>query len=129
MESLKEEYRISKITVGNMYCIVYHGLTEKFNLSPTETLLIATIISLSHKKGYCFSSERSIASILGVSSVTVSTNLTDLKSRGLIVDGKRDEKYKTIHRKIGPEVEDYLNYLKVRIEKSKSKDKDSLNNN
>lgn len=117
----KEEYKIDGVKVQRMHSYVYHGLTHKFGLTPTETLVMALIISMSKKTGCCYMSEKTMSSVLGLTIQTINANLKNLIERNLIErKAERHKRYGTIQWKIGAQVEDYLNYIKEQIRRAQN---------
>lgn len=59
---------------------------QKFKISVFDGALLTLIYTLSTKKGYCYASKQTLASILRVSVVTIFNRLAKLKIMGLVKD-------------------------------------------
>lgn len=98
-ESIMEGTKVLKIS--HNFSLIYHGISQKYNLSPTETILFGMIHSLSTQKGkgYCYVGVAYFADLINVSEQTIYTSLNNLKSKNLIRDGSKDERFGTVRRK------------------------------
>jgi len=111
------EYKDEKIS--HNFSIIYHGLSQKFNLSPTESVLIALVYALSHGKGFCYMGVGSFSKLLNVSEMTIHTNLKKLNDVGLIENGSKDLQYKTVKRRLTPIVINEIEKIKKSLENKK----------
>lgn len=62
------------------------------DLSSTDKLLLGLVVSLTLNKGYCFASNKYLSNVLNVSTRTISTCLSELKTQEYIIvknDNKR----------------------------------------
>ena len=114
-QSEHTEEEPAKYPLDGMYAVVYHGLAPRFKLKPIEILLVAIIASLSRKTGYCYASNTTLASMTGLTSMAVLTNLQNLEEKELIKRGPNKGRKGTIQYKIGPEVEYWLKNFKRQI--------------
>lgn len=99
---------MKKIMENDINRIGYYSVipaTILFNkeLKPNEKLLYALITSLSNKEGYCYASNKYLASHFDVDPVTISKWLTNLRRHNFIyVEIQRNENKEIINRKIFP---------------------------
>lgn len=102
-------------TKETMYSTVYHGLTVRFGLRPIESLLLATIISLSKKNGYCIAGQAMLASTLGTTEPTINATLKELGQKGLIEKSEKRSHLGTNKIRVSKKVEEHLKYLQEKI--------------
>lgn len=124
VSEFKEEQNSCNISnVEKMYSILYHGLTIRFGLNPTTSNLLATILSLSKKYGYCEASQGTFSKILGISIPTVKDALDELLSKELIKRSEKVGRYKTYKWKVTEKVEQSVRLIQQQIEmRRKSKE-------
>lgn len=104
------------IKMQTMFSTIYHGLTSRFNLKGIEIQLIAAIISLSRKTGWCYAGEATLALLCGTTTTTIEKHLKNLHSRGILERGGKSQKG-TIKRRLADEPRDYLNtFIQRRID-------------
>lgn len=113
------------------YSMVYHGVTARFGLNPTESLFVATIFSLSRKYGYCTAGLNKLASVLNVSVPTIISTIKNLEEIGLIKKAKDKSKYGTNKLKVSKEVNDCIKYIKeqITLEREQNKEKQQRKKN
>lgn len=83
------------------YSIIPAPILYNDNLKPNQKLLYAIITSLTCKEGYCYASNKYLASKLNVHPKTVSNWISDLKEKGFIlINMFKDEQSQISQRRI-----------------------------
>lgn len=99
-EETPSKIRLGKTEISNNFSVIYHGLSERYNLSPTESILLAMIYSLSGQgKKVCYMGVGTFAKRINVSEPTINTSLNNLKEKGLIENGSKDLRFGTVRRR------------------------------
>jgi hypothetical protein len=101
---------------------VYFGMGRHFNLTPTESLLIAAIHSLSqNEERACYMSQENLGKALNVSLPTINGLLEKLRTEDeLLQKGGKHSLWKTYRWRLSPKALDHLRYLQGEIKKRKS---------
>ncbi len=121
-EKSSDEFFLTEEDVVTMYTQVNHGMTVHFNLTPTATLIVATIASLSIQSGWAYISQEGLARLLNINVATVNINLDQLLQADLIEKGTRHPRWRTIQWRPSPRATDYCNLIAER-RKRKSEQK------
>lgn len=83
------------------YSVIPATILYNKELKANEKLLYAIITSLACKEGYCFATNKYLAKKLGVNPKTISSWISDLNKRNLIiVEVIRNENNQIVQRKI-----------------------------
>lgn len=122
-ENKSVDGKAKKNKADGYYSTIYHGLSVEFNLSPTESLLLAQILSLSKERGYCFASQSTLAHNLNLTETTINSNLQNLLTKGLIGAGSEKTVRGIVPWRASIKVKNKMNYIKNLIEIKKSKKK------
>ena len=86
---------------ASYYSIIPATILYNENLKANQKLLYAIIISLTHKEGYCYATNKYLAEKLGVKTNTASSWITDLNRKGFIkVELIRNDKKQIVGRRI-----------------------------
>lgn len=68
----------------NWYAVIPSEILLDKSLSSTQKLLIALISNLTNEKGYCYASNRYLGECLGLSTGTISDNVSKLEELKLV---------------------------------------------
>lgn len=83
------------------YCYIPPHVFQCDDLTPSAKILFGTIIGLTHKKGYCWASNKFLTQWNGLSANRVSKLVSKLKDKGFIaVEIIRNDKNQVIERRI-----------------------------
>ena len=68
----------------NWYATITAQVLMAKDISSTQKLIIALISNLSNEKGYCYATNSYISDCLGISSTTISHNISDMEDKGYL---------------------------------------------
>jgi DNA-binding MarR family transcriptional regulator len=103
-----------------MYSTVFYGLSQRYGLNPTESHLVAIILSFSKDGNTCYMSEESFAKTLNLSIQTINSSLQELERRGIIERSEKKGRKGTILRRITEKTESHLQYIRDKIGNAKN---------
>lgn len=115
----EDKFIVNTHVAQRMYATVYHGLAIKLNLSPIESLVLATILSLSHKEGYAFASQKLYALLLNVTPTTINNALKKLAKQGVTEKIPNKSALGTTCWKLSSQTNEYVEYLQKQIKRDK----------
>ena len=115
----EDKFIVNTQVAQRMYATVYHGLAIKFNLSPIESLVLATILSLSHKEGYAFASQKLYAHLLNVTPTTINNALKKLAKQEITEKIPNKSALGTTCWKLSDQTGAYVKYLQKQINRDK----------
>ena len=86
---------MKKTIFKKTYSKIWWGVIQKFDLSPTETLLMFLVDGLSRQKGWCWASKSNLAKTLNISNQTIYSTISKLLSKNLLEHGEKSDYHKT----------------------------------
>lgn len=98
------------------FSIIYQGLTPRFRLKGVEITIVANVLSLSRKSGWCYASEATLAKLSAISIPTLEKHLRALHGRSVLEKGGRTAKG-VVRRRLSAEAREYLDYIRKRVDK------------
>lgn len=117
----EKEYEIDDATIEIMYARVFYGLGKAYSLVPIENHLVALIISLSNKRGYCYMSHGSFAKVLSSTPQTIGPHLRELERKGVIEEVPNKGRSGVIGWKLTDNAKAKLHSIQERLDTIKRK--------